>query len=1078
MEDNIPRGSGHTPADQNAKSNSRDSDVESSHSKSKSKASHNIDQERYLFPSLLSSGFGKAYLTSMPSLGDLVPYVKLEEKHTSTPAALIVVERWGVPILGGIPVALYLLINLLKSLGLVVYCTVLEAAGYTQREAARLGIHLVLPKLKRHYKTSTPTSVWLEGHRAFYPHLEKLSNLTFIFGFGLVTSSVASDIKETIFDKAKFGVINVWCPSTITKETLDYDEETFENRCTLLDNENLSADIILSIGPMVFDHFKFRYQDPDLKHYQLLPRPCEIYFDLPLPTKDLLPDEIRHFEVLSMFEKTVINELSHNDVLQEAMNLMASSYDGVDDDPPKWTILCTEKSSDRLIRSHLDPHSNLNVCVKRLKSTDYIHELRYAHIFIVPHRSVDLFSLTIAAMACGKPVIVPAMSECDIFIRKHFPTYRDRMVVDMRRGPQPLRERIVHILQHYTVYMKAASEVRSILQEKVAKKIGEMNDALVNEVTVHLQPLQASTIPCHRDTSLSDVGIDSLATRASRNSNVANQIRDVGTLSLQISPSCGNAMNGASMSDVEDAFYREMQHRPENLSQFMSDIHDDIVIEKVEKGCLRYVMKCGSLEALEAIWSEYINERLDKAIHSTILTPVLLSKIQAHYLALDIYIPVQEYLLCRREIPLLTGSVTVPSRRHSIGAMYEPTAVPRGRIAQNGTVDTLNLVLSRMQIHDSHPHSTLFSREDFRVEELHYYKSTFAKTHGKVTTDVYVQEARLMAYLSKRDKLVRRFRVKTTRIEKTENATKSDFIQLKIGTTKYSRQKKVELRKDKEVLTLFKLKGELGRVTEGHPVKGSVLEVFGSGSMPRQFDVARGIYIKKNGQWVICDWRNRRVQVIDPIKLCCDLILQFHAFPESFNPWNITVDEDNDQYFMSDPGNGQVVVSSGQSKILNCFGRKEGISPTSICLSPDGFIFIGDNEGYVRKYNKSGEHIARTKKGQVSEPYDLIVNKKCIFVSDSGRKCVHVLNHQMQSIRDIGKGHFEWPYGLCFDQQQDGIYVCDRSRNEVVHFNCDGEFLSYKGQYQLEYPRYIALCKDNPYRLVVTQDDSVKLLYI
>ncbi|XP_070551376.1 E3 ubiquitin-protein ligase TRIM71-like [Ptychodera flava] len=271
---------------------------------------------------------------------------------------------------------------------------------------------------------------------------------------------------------------------------------------------------------------------------------------------------------------------------------------------------------------------------------------------------------------------------------------------------------------------------------------------------------------------------------------------------------------------------------------------------------------------------------------------------------------------------------------------------------------------------------------------------------------------------------------------------------------------------------------DVRRVEEGHPVKGSVLEVFGSGSMPGQFSGARGIYIKKNGQWVICDYYNHRVQVIDPIQLCCDLILQFHAFPKSFDPWNVTVDEDNDQYFMSDLGNGQVVVSSGQSKILNCFGRKEGIDPRGIGLSPDGFIFIGDLNGYVRKYNKSGEHIARTEEGQVSEPLDLIVNKKCIFVSDLGRNCVHVLNHQMQSIRDIGKGHLEGPEGLCFDHQQDGIYVCDYNGDRVVHFNCDGEFLSYKGQGQLEYPLYIALCKDNPYRLVVTQGDCVKLLYI
>ncbi|XP_070552146.1 B-box type zinc finger protein ncl-1-like [Ptychodera flava] len=282
----------------------------------------------------------------------------------------------------------------------------------------------------------------------------------------------------------------------------------------------------------------------------------------------------------------------------------------------------------------------------------------------------------------------------------------------------------------------------------------------------------------------------------------------------------------------------------------------------------------------------------------------------------------------------------------------------------------------------------------------------------------------------------------------------------------------------KEII-VCKLTFELVYVfSQGYPVKESVLKVFGYGSMPEQLRGARGIYIKNNGQWVICDIHNHRVQVIDPIKLCCDLILQFHAFPKSFIPWNVTVDEGNDTYFMSDGGNDQVVVSSGQSKILNCFGRKEGIYPTGICLSPDGLVFIGDNKGYVRKYNKSGEHIARTEKGQVFRPWDLIANKKCIFVSDIGRKCVHVLNHQMQRMRAIGKGHLEGPCGLCFDHQQDGIYVCDYNGHRVVHFNCDGEFLSYKGQGQLEESYHIALCKDNPFGLVVTQNHDAKLLYI
>ncbi|XP_070551947.1 uncharacterized protein [Ptychodera flava] len=499
-------------------------------------------------------------------------------------------------------------------------------------------------------------------------------------------------------------------------------------------------------------------------------------------------------------------------------------------------------------------------------------------------------------------------------------------------------------------------------------------------------------------------------------------------------------------------------------------------------------MKCRSLEALEALWSEYISGRLDKTIHSTIITPTLLSKIQAHYLTLDIYIPVQEYLLCKRELPLITGSVTTPSRRRSVAAITELKAAPREDITRHHTVDSLNLLLSRMQIRDNQTISELLSRDDFSVEELQGHRSTFVTKQWKVRPDVYFKEAKFGQSQSTKERYIVTLKDEASSFYKVED----EFVQLKIHASKHSATSKAALHEAGQKLAIQseditnqatpvkekyaagkaefeKMQSDVERVNQGYPVKESVLAVLGKGSMPGQFDEAMGIYIKNNGQWVICDELNHRVQVIDPIKLCCDLILQFHAFPKSFNPVDVTVDEDNDQYFMSDHRNGQVVVSSGQSKILNCFGRKEGIDPRGICLSPDGFIFIGDFNGYVRKYNKSGEHIARTEEGQVRDPCDLIVNKKWIFVSDEDRECVHVLNHQMQSIRDIGKGHCKWSWGLCFDHQQDGIYVCDYSGNRVVHFNCDGEFLSYKGQGQLEKPHYIALCKDNPYRLVVTQ---------
>ncbi|XP_070552084.1 uncharacterized protein [Ptychodera flava] len=400
------------------------------------------------------------------------------------------------------------------------------------------------------------------------------------------------------------------------------------------------------------------------------------------------------------------------------------------------------------------------------------------------------------------------------------------------------------------------------------------------------------------------------------------------------------------MSTLEEGFYETEGSRPttEGTGEVLSSIHPGLTVEKTGRGSLKYIMKCGSLEALEALWSEYISGRLDKTIHSTIITPTLLSKIQAHYLTLDIYIPVQEYLLCKRELPLITGSVPTPTRRRSVAAITELKAAPREDITRHHTVDSLDLSLSRMQIQDNETIFDILSRDDFSVEELQGHRTKFVTKRWEVRPDVYFKEAKFGNSQSTKEELIRTLKADASSFHKVED----EFVQLKIHAGKHSATCKAVLHeagqklmmqreeitnqaiplKEKSVAreTLInELQSDVERATQGYPVKESVLEVFGKGSMPGRFDWAMGIYIKNNGQWVICDEWNRRVQVIDPIKLCCDLILQFHAFPNPFNPEDVTVDEDNDQYFMSDYGNGQVVVSSGQSKIL----KKELIQEVS-----------------------------------------------------------------------------------------------------------------------------------------------------
>ncbi|XP_070551467.1 uncharacterized protein [Ptychodera flava] len=249
------------------------------------------------------------------------------------------------------------------------------------------------------------------------------------------------------------------------------------------------------------------------------------------------------------------------------------------------------------------------------------------------------------------------------------------------------------------------------------------------------------------------------------------------------------------MADVTERFHEVEGSRPvtEGTGKVLSDTHKDVDVEKVEEGCLRYVTNCGSLEALEALWSEYISGRLDKTIHSTIITPTLLSKIQAHYLTLDIYIPVQEYLLCKREIPLLTGSQTSPLRRRSVAAITELKSGQPRNVDRNHTVDCLNLVLSQIQIRDGQNHSGLLSRDDLKIPELHLHRMTFATKRDKVRLDVHVRRGKLWECFSKRDKVDSTLNAELTSIGGSMNETISDFVHMKIHSSKHSTQQKAVL---------------------------------------------------------------------------------------------------------------------------------------------------------------------------------------------------------------------------------------------------------------------------------------------
>ncbi|XP_070549439.1 uncharacterized protein [Ptychodera flava] len=114
----------------------------------------------------------------------------------------------------------------------------------------------------------------------------------------------------------------------------------------------------------------------------------------------------------------------------------------------------------------------------------------------------------------------------------------------------------------------------------------------------------------------------------------------------------GVPKNNKPMADIEEDLFRH-ESTDTNAQQYMNrltSIHPDISGEGVEKGCLNFIMRCGSDEAADALWNAYSSERLDRMANETFLSIRILDDIGARMLSLETFVDYQEYLQCKEEI--------------------------------------------------------------------------------------------------------------------------------------------------------------------------------------------------------------------------------------------------------------------------------------------------------------------------------------------------------------------------------------------------------------------------------------------
>ncbi|XP_070556500.1 tripartite motif-containing protein 2-like [Ptychodera flava] len=244
-------------------------------------------------------------------------------------------------------------------------------------------------------------------------------------------------------------------------------------------------------------------------------------------------------------------------------------------------------------------------------------------------------------------------------------------------------------------------------------------------------------------------------------------------------------------------------------------------------------------------------------------------------------------------------------------------------------------------------------------------------------------------------------------------------------------------------------------------IKGLVKTIGKNGTNKGEFDLPRGVTVNNDGDMVVTDTNNYRVQIIG-IDGNWKKSFEFQQFCKSFVPVDVAVSAD-DRYLMTDLNNKQVVVSDEDGNVITSFGQTELKCPRCIKISPlDGAVYVSDWDGKfgddtdkdghcIRRYTQDGQYIKYFGKygeenGEFKGPFMMAIdNQGMLFVADFNNHRIQVFNADDQFLYKFGSpgredGHLFGPVGLCLDRNR-YVYINDL-RNRIQKFDSTGRFLS------------------------------------
>ncbi|XP_070551608.1 uncharacterized protein [Ptychodera flava] len=367
-------------------------------------------------------------------------------KRSMVTKALIVSDRWGPTIRGGVTDGLHLAIRLLQNMGISVHCTALQASEEEELEAKELDVTLELPTKTGTLQFREPHRDWLLHHNEYYPHLEELANVKFVFGFSAFTSEAAFKILNKVFPKASCYLINLFDKDDITPLIVGCSKVELEFRKRIMSDEFKKAKCSFSIGERVFAEYRGVYHETN---QQLLSPMINEEYLAPSRSDKLPLLEREPFKIISVVQEYEFEDLKKLDVVIRAVNKAAEYTYDLQKPPLVWKIIGIPKWKEEEIVEKLTRSSRLQITPKFVINTDELNrQLLSSNLVLIPPSATNYGNLTLAAMCAEIPVVYPRGSHSDDIICKHMDLLEaGECAIDMDGDPEELTKRIMSVAQ-------------------------------------------------------------------------------------------------------------------------------------------------------------------------------------------------------------------------------------------------------------------------------------------------------------------------------------------------------------------------------------------------------------------------------------------------------------------------------------------------------------------------------------------------------------------------------------------------------------------------------------------------------